>query len=93
MNKTYLYAIPGLLLIGASAAGASDFDPAAYHSNNCMRCHGTEVYTRANRRVTSFPALETQVARCDSMLETKLFPEDLASLTNLLNERYYKFEN
>jgi hypothetical protein len=82
-----------MLLTVTANSQAADFDPATYHDGNCMRCHGTEVYTRSDRRVTSYPALQTQVARCDSMLETKLFPEDLQQLVDLLNDRYYQFEN
>ena len=83
------------LLVCAVAGGASaeSFKAESYHANNCMRCHGTEVYTRDDRRVRSFGALEAQVARCDAMLETKLFPEDLAQLVEHLNTNYYKFSN
>ena len=83
-------ALTGLVLTTATA-GAETFDPASYHQNTCMRCHGTEIYTRENRRVTSFRALQAQVARCDANLGTKLFPEDLGQLVKHLNEQYYRF--
>ena len=56
-----------------------------------MRCHDTSVYTRDNRRVTSYPGLQAQVERCDANLGTKLFPDDLALLVDHLNSNYYKF--
>ena len=82
-----------LCLVATHAATAAEFDAAGYHDGNCMQCHGTEVYTRENRRVKSFAALQNQVARCDAMLETKLFPEDLAQLVDHLNQTFYKFSN
>lgn len=75
----------------ATATFAADFDAKAYHDTRCMGCHDTSVYTREDRRVTSMAALETQVARCDANLGTKLFPEDLALLVDHLNTNFYKF--
>lgn len=82
-----------LLLVSSTTSTAADFDAASYHDTNCMKCHGTEVYTRDPRRVNSFDALEGQVAMCDANLGTKLFPEDLALLVDHLNANFYKFNN
>ena len=92
MKPAFLVAATLPLFIASQAIGA-DFTPDTYHEQNCMRCHNNGVYTRENRRVRSFPQLEAQVARCDAMLETKLFPDDLASLVDYLNESFYQFEN
>lgn len=78
------------VMLAANASGA-DFDAASYHAAQCTRCHDSGVYTRENRRVRSYPMLETQVARCDANLATKLFPDDLALLVEHLNSQYYKF--
>jgi hypothetical protein len=82
-----------LVCLATGTAFAEGFNAKSYHDSNCMRCHGTEVYTREDRRIRSFSALESQVARCDSMLETKLFPEDLAQLVEHLNTNFYQFSN
>jgi hypothetical protein len=84
-------ATAALAVVFASPAGA--FDAAAYHAQSCMRCHDTSVYTREDRRIRSYPALQAQVARCDAQLQTKLFPDDLASLVEYLNDNYYGFAN
>ena len=81
------------LIAATSLPVAAEFDAAGYHEDNCTTCHGTEVYTRDNRRITSMNALENQVARCDANLGKKLFPEDLASLVDHLNTNFYKFSN
>lgn len=79
-----------LLTAGASASG--DFEPKPYHDANCLRCHDTSVYTREDRRINSYPALESQVARCDANLALKLFPDDLAVLVEHMNDSYYQFD-
>lgn len=71
---------------------AEDFHAQQFHDQNCMKCHGTEVYTRGNRRVTSLPALDNQVARCDANLGIKLFPEEQTALVDYLNSAFYGFE-
>lgn len=93
MSVRILSWIAGSLLCVSLVPAASAFDAAEYLQQNCMKCHDTSVYTRSDRKVQSYPALEAQVARCDSMLETKLFPEDLEQLSKYLNDQYYKFSN
>lgn len=85
------FAFPTVLAMAAGTAPAADFQAAPYHEQHCTRCHGTEVYTREDRRVQSYPMLEAQVARCDANLATGLFPEDLARLVEHLNTQYYGF--
>jgi len=83
--------VPLLFVMLAANASGADFDAASYHAAQCTSCHDSGVYTRENRRVRSYPMLETQVARCDANLATKLFPDDLALLVEHLNSQYYKF--
>ena len=71
---------------------AAEFDAGSYHQANCTRCHDDGVYTRENRRVQSFQKLESQVARCDANLGTRLFPEDLSQLVDYLNTSFYHFK-
>jgi hypothetical protein len=79
-------------LLGLSGfSHASDFNAPEYHEGNCTRCHDSGVYTRENRRVGSYSALQTQVQRCDANLGTRLFPEDLELLVDHLNAEFYKF--
>lgn len=77
----------------ASAAPTADVEPTgeSIHQANCTKCHGSEVYTRADRKVASLEALTKQVRMCDTQLETQLFPEDLDLVVEYLNETHYKF--
>lgn len=58
---------------------------------NCVRCHGSEVYTREDRRVTSLPGLHKQVKRCEQMLGLTWFDDDINNTAGHLNQQHYKF--
>ncbi|WPL16926.1 Green heme protein [Thiorhodovibrio winogradskyi] len=60
--------------------------------SNCTNCHGSEVYTRDDRRVASLSGLEAQVRRCETSLELQWFDEQVMAVTDLLNTRYYHFK-
>lgn len=93
MKNLHPVLAPAALCLLATAVTASDdFTPAAYHDANCLRCHDTGVYTRQDRRVRSYQALESQVARCDANLGLGLFPDDLAVLTEHVNDSFYRFD-
>lgn len=87
--KSLAFAITSLSIAGVSSA--ADFDAKSFHDAKCTMCHGTDVYTRDNRRVKNAEALRVQVARCDANLGTGLFPEDLDALAGHLNDNYYHF--
>ena len=61
------------------------------HDQNCMKCHGTEVYTRENRMVTSRDALVKQVKRCQLNLGVQWFNEDVNAVVQYLDQTFYKF--
>lgn len=64
----------------------------AIHDANCISCHDSGVYTRADHKMQDFTQLAAQVRRCDANLGTRLFDEDLVKVTEYLNDTYYKFE-
>jgi len=85
--------IAGLLISGATmAAGNAENGKRLFTSSNCNQCHGTEVFTRKDRKVTSLPSLEAQVRRCDSNLNTNWFDDEILDVTAHLNKQYYHFK-
>jgi hypothetical protein len=78
-------------LLLAGTVQAADFDAGQFITEKCSRCHDSSVYTRPNRRVQSLDGLNNQVRRCDAMLGTKLFEDDIKTLVDHLNQRYYHF--
>ena len=71
---------------------SEDKDVTDLYQFNCTSCHGAEVYTRTDRKVTSLASLESQVRRCEQSLGLKWFDEEITDMTAYLNTHYYKFQ-
>ncbi|HIA09160.1 MAG TPA: cytochrome c [Chromatiaceae bacterium] len=90
----YFTLMTALLFSVTATAGGGDEQFSrgkALLEEHCITCHGSEMYTRPNRRVTSTEALGAQVRRCDANLGLKLFDEDADDIAHYLNKAYYKF--
>lgn len=97
-------ALLGLLALGAARAEpfaeARLLDGQALHGKHCITCHiqrfggpeGSNIYTRADRKVKSPGALTQQITFCTTMLKLDLFPEDELNIAGYLNGQYYKFK-
>ena len=66
--------------------------------HKCEHCHESKVYgppgsiyTRKDRKVTSWEKLKAQVAGCNTMLNIGLFPDDEEHVAKYLNDTWYKF--
>ena len=62
------------------------------HMENCTGCHGIEMYTRENRKVTSLPELGTRVRFCKNNLGVAWFDDEVNDVIHYLNTEYYKFK-
>ena len=87
-------AVPGW----AAAAGDPAEGMKLVAESHCETCHHNKtlgdakaVYLRKDRKVTSLDKLRAQVARCNTELDLKLFPDDEEHIVAYLNEAYYKF--
>ncbi len=65
--------------------------------HKCEACHESKVYgppgsiyTRKDRKVTTWSKLKSQVQACNTMLNSGLFPDDEEHIATYLNEAYYK---
>ena len=81
-----------LILVATALPLQAKEDLAELYQFNCTNCHGAEVYTRANRKVNSLEALEAQVQRCELALGLKWFDEEIAAMSQYLNDHYYHFK-
>jgi mono/diheme cytochrome c family protein len=61
------------------------------NDEHCVKCHGTEVYTRPDRRVKSLEGLHKQVRFCEQNLGLTWFDDDIDNTATYLNSEYYKF--
>ncbi len=81
----------GVLLGPLSTSATTGIEADALLQENCTSCHGSEMYTRPERKIQSLSSLQTQVETCNTNLGTGLFPEEVEAIANLLDEEYYKF--
>jgi len=88
MSHPWHLAIALPLLVPAAAAAPSPAEP--LHQAHCLGCHGPEVYTREDRKLTSLPGLHRQVQRCELALGLKWFDEEIGAVADYLNEHYYR---
>ncbi len=59
---------------------------------NCHSCHGSEVYTRTDRKVKNLSGLNKQVRRCELALGLKWFDDQVDDATGHLNDAFYHFK-
>ncbi len=92
------YLIP-LTLLGLLASPTLASPGQELHAQNCLSCHaqafgqdGSAIYTRGDRRVSSLAGLERQVNFCQNNLGLAWFEEEVASVSEYLNQQYYHFE-
>ena len=86
------FILSGVLSGAAFADKNAENGKVLYEKSKCQKCHGTEVFTRKDRKVKSLKALETQVRMCDSQLSVNWFDEDISDVVAYLNKAFYKFD-
>ncbi len=84
--------------ISITLADDTKADGATLHKKSCIGCHinmaggdGTSMYTRKDRRVSSFSALEPMVRRCDANIGLELIDDQIFAIRDFLNTNYYKY--
>ncbi|MES9882846.1 MAG: cytochrome c [Sedimenticola sp.] len=78
-----------------TAAPVLAFDTAAGKDQlekHCTACHGTDLYTRAERRINSRPALSAQVHRCQVAQGLGWFNDEVENTAEYLNDQFYKLK-
>ncbi len=83
-----------LIMFPLGQANAFDLQAGkAQTMENCTSCHGSEAYTRDDRRVTSRKGLSAQVQRCQLSLNLNWFEDEVENSAEYLNQTYYHFNN
>lgn len=57
----------------------------------CLSCHGTDIFTREDRKVSDLVHLEKQVRICDSQHDGNWYEPDIRDVVSYLNKAYYHF--
>jgi cytochrome c5 len=86
-----------LVPLPASATPKAAQGQKLVQQHKCEACHESKVYgppgsiyTRKDRKVTTWSKLRSQVQACNTMLNSGLFPDDEEHIATYLNEAYYK---
>lgn len=93
--KTYAlkFTLFTLFLVPFSQANAFDIEAGKEQlSEHCTACHGSELYTRSDRRVSNRTGVSTQVQRCQLALNLNWFDDDVENTAEYLNIEYYHFK-
>lgn len=77
---------------GATIAAPPQDGAEALYEEHCVKCHGSEVYTREDRKVSSYDGLVRQVQRCELSLQLTWFDDEIKDVADYLNGRFYHFQ-
>lgn len=88
------------LVSASSIASAGNLESGReLHQENCISCHqakmggdGSAIYTREDRRIDSYEALNNQVRRCKTSLGVPWPEHQIEDVITYLNETFYKFK-
>jgi mono/diheme cytochrome c family protein len=82
-----------LLLLGTTAVRAADPAQGKHLvEQHCTRCHGSEPFTRPDRRVSSLQALQKQVRMCQGAQDLDWQDEQIDDVVAYLNDNFYHFQ-
>ena len=94
-----LFSTIALTLFTASTFAADIQKGKSLHDGNCINCHaqllggdGSAIYTREDRKMESFAALNKQVRRCRDSLGMPWPEEQIIDVITYLNESFYHFK-
>lgn len=79
------------LWFAAPAAGAGDPVKGASLHDDCLGCHGTELYVPPRAKVRTLAALKTETEKWNDRMNPKFTKQEIDDLVAYLNANFYKF--
>ena len=86
-----LCAVAALALAQPTAAAGNAERGARLHQD-CLGCHGTELYMPPRAKVKSLAALKKEVVRWNDRMNPKFTNQEVDDLVAWLNRDFYKFQ-
>ena len=80
----------GMKMPGMKMDSMTEEGKELHDQSSCLRCHGSEMYTRDDRKVQDYSDLKRQVSFCSNNLSTGWFPEEEELVVDFLNKTYYQ---
>jgi mono/diheme cytochrome c family protein len=84
--------IAGFMALSASASlAAGDAARGEKLHQDCLGCHGTELYVPPKAKVKTLAALKKETERWNDRMNPKFTTQEVADLVAWLNRDFYKF--
>ena len=90
MRFVTLVLCAGFLFPGPAAAAGDPARGAKLHED-CLGCHGKEVYAPPRAKVKTLSALKKEVERWNDWMNPKFTKQEIEDLVAWLNRDFYKF--
>lgn len=92
MNRcAALLACCAALGLSVTAAAAGDPVRGAKLHDDCLGCHGTELYVPPRAKVKTLAALKKETERWNDRMNPKFSRQEIEDLVAYLNRDFYKF--
>ena len=85
--------LPALLLICVVTAGHAAGDPVRGEKlhQDCLGCHGTELYAPSRAKVKTLAALKKETELWNDRMNPKFSKQEIEDIVAWLNRDFYKF--
>lgn len=84
-------ALCAALVLAGPASAAGDPARGGKLHEDCLGCHGTEVYVPPRAKVKSLSALKKEVERWNDRMNPKFTKQEIEDMAAWLNREFYKF--
>ena len=79
------------LALSVTAAAAGDPARGAKLHDDCLGCHGTELYVPPRAKVKTLSALKKETEKWNDRMNPKFRKQEIEDLVAYLNATFYKF--
>lgn len=79
--------------LSLTAAAAGDPARGAKLHDDCLGCHGTELYVPPRAKVKTLSALKKETEKWNDRMNPKFSKQEIEDLVAWLNATFYKFPN
>jgi len=79
------------LALSVTAAAAGDPARGAKLHDDCLGCHGTELYVLPRAKVKTLSALKKETEKWNDRMNPKFTKQEIEDLVAWLNATFYKF--
>jgi len=89
--RARVLALASWMALAGPAMGAGDPVRGAKLHDDCLGCHGTELYVPPRARVKSLAALKKATEKWNDRMNPKFSKQEIEDLVAYMNREFYKF--